>query len=63
MKSKRYNYYLIYHIRLYQRFIRLEYLAANSALSFWKELLQSNHFNTQLLQLKGAQITNCYTQI
>ena len=43
--------------------MRLEYLAANSALSFWKELLQSTNINTQLLQTKGASITNCYTRI
>ena len=48
--------------RHYQRFTKLQYLAANSALNFWKELLQ-RHIDGQVLQKRGAEISLYYEKI
>ena len=48
--------------RHYQRFTKLQYLAANSALNFWKELLQ-RHIDAQVLQKRGAEISRYYEKI
>ena len=42
--------------------MKLEYLAANSALNFWRELLQKN-VDSQVLIDRGADISLCYTLI
>ena len=48
--------------RHYQRFLKMQYLAANSALSFWKELLQK-HIDAQVLQKRGGEISRYYEKI
>ena len=40
----------------------MQYLAANSALSFWKELLQK-HIDAQVLQKRGGEISRYYEKI
>jgi hypothetical protein len=42
--------------------MKLEYLAANSALNFWRELLQKN-VDSQVLIDRGAEISQCYALI
>jgi hypothetical protein len=42
--------------------MKLEYLAANSALNFWRELLQKN-VDSKVLIDRGADISQCYALI
>ena len=57
------NTLLVYRYeKFYLRFQLLEYVTANSALKFWRELLQKN-IDTNSLQKRGAEISKNYERI
>lgn len=42
--------------------MKLQYLAANSALGFWRELMQK-HIDSTILQKRGEEISKYYERI
>lgn len=48
--------------KLYQRFIRFSYFAANSATCFWRELLKRS-IDSQVLIDKGSEISRIHTKV
>ncbi|TNV87908.1 hypothetical protein FGO68_gene2105 [Halteria grandinella] len=48
--------------KLYNKFYRLQYFAANSALNFWRELMQRS-IDSYVLQVKGSEISRYFEQI
>ncbi|TNV87993.1 hypothetical protein FGO68_gene6410 [Halteria grandinella] len=57
------NSYSVYNFeKLYQRFTKFSYLAANSALNFWRELLKKN-IESQALIDRGSEISRIHTKI
>ncbi|TNV87875.1 hypothetical protein FGO68_gene16168 [Halteria grandinella] len=48
--------------KLYNKFQRIQYFAANSALNFWRELMQRT-IDTHVLLTKGSEISRYYEQM
>lgn len=61
LKSKHLN-FIKPENRLYQRFTKFSYFAANSALNFWRELLKKN-IDSQVLLDRGAEISKIHTKL
>lgn len=50
------------YFRLYSRYIKFSYFAANAALNFWRELLKNN-INSQVVINRGNEISKLHTTI
>jgi hypothetical protein len=48
--------------KLFQKYALHEYITANSAMNFWRELLSKN-INATSIQLRGSDISRNYSKI